>query len=75
MFKTLCFSFSDVETQNNLQYVFFPVSSSALRFKVKAANDAHIALTNGNYENDPMTEVAKSLILLLFFAWILHVCK
>lgn len=47
-----------METQNNLQYVFFPVSSSALRFKVKAVNDAHIALTNGSFENDPMTEVS-----------------
>ncbi|XP_028032564.1 uncharacterized protein LOC114244849 [Bombyx mandarina] len=47
----------DVATDDNLQYQFFPVSSGSVQFKVRAANDAHIALTTGPQESDPMYEV------------------
>ncbi|XP_047533078.1 C3 and PZP-like alpha-2-macroglobulin domain-containing protein 8 isoform X2 [Vanessa atalanta] len=47
----------DVSTEDNLQYQFFPVSSGSVQFKIRAANDAHIALTMGPQESDPMYEV------------------
>ncbi|XP_045779513.1 uncharacterized protein LOC123877031 isoform X3 [Maniola jurtina] len=47
----------DVSTDDNLQYQFFPVSSGSVQFKIRAPNDAHIALTMGPQESDPMYEV------------------
>ncbi|RVE54471.1 hypothetical protein evm_000956 [Chilo suppressalis] len=47
----------DVQTQDNLQYQFYPVSSGSVQFKVRAANDAHLALTMAPQESDPMYEV------------------
>ncbi|XP_046959401.1 uncharacterized protein LOC124529628 isoform X1 [Vanessa cardui] len=47
----------DVSTEDNLQYQFFPVSSGSVQFKIRAANDAHVALTMGPQESDPMYEV------------------
>ncbi|KAL4716580.1 hypothetical protein ACJJTC_010244 [Scirpophaga incertulas] len=47
----------DVQTEDNLQYHFYPVSSGSIQFKVRAANDAHLALTLGPQETDPMYEV------------------
>lgn len=47
-------------TEDNLQYQFFPVSSGSVQFKVRAAHDAHIALTMGPQESDPMYEVSPS---------------
>ncbi|KAI8438201.1 hypothetical protein MSG28_010820 [Choristoneura fumiferana] len=47
----------DVATEDNLQYQFFPVSSGSVQFKVRAAHDAHIALTMHPQESDPMYEV------------------
>ncbi|CAF4789213.1 unnamed protein product [Pieris macdunnoughi] len=47
----------DVSTDDNLQYQFFPVSSGSVQFKVRTANDAHIALTMGPQESDPMYEI------------------
>ncbi|XP_053617747.1 uncharacterized protein LOC128679486 isoform X2 [Plodia interpunctella] len=47
----------DVATEDNLQYQFFPVAHGSVTFKVRAANDAHIALTVGPQESDPMYEV------------------
>ncbi|KDR23720.1 C3 and PZP-like alpha-2-macroglobulin domain-containing protein 8 [Zootermopsis nevadensis] len=44
-------------TEDKLEYQFNPVTSGALHFKVKAANDAHIALTAGPAEGDPMYEI------------------
>lgn len=40
-----------------MEYRFYPVSGGVVRFKVRAANDAHIALTSGPAESDPMIEV------------------
>ncbi|XP_050671047.1 uncharacterized protein LOC126969565 isoform X2 [Leptidea sinapis] len=47
----------DVATPNNLEYQFFPVSSGSVQFKVRAPHDAHIALTMGPQELDPMYEI------------------
>ncbi|XP_047022434.1 uncharacterized protein LOC124631846 isoform X1 [Helicoverpa zea] len=47
----------DLATEDKLEYHFFPVSSGSVQFKVRAANDAHIALTMGPQESDPMIEV------------------
>ncbi|CAK1544511.1 unnamed protein product [Leptosia nina] len=47
----------DVSTEDNLQYQFFPVSSGSVQFKVRTPNDAHVALTMGPQESDPMYEV------------------
>lgn len=46
-----------MQTQDNLQYQFYPVSSGSVQFKVRAANDAHIALTMGPQESEPIVEV------------------
>ncbi|XP_054011254.1 uncharacterized protein LOC128893949 isoform X1 [Hylaeus anthracinus] len=66
----LLFVFSDVRhqlrslflpralsTEDKLQYNFYPVASGQLQFRVKTPNDAHIALTTGPEEADPMYEV------------------
>ncbi|CAB3239749.1 unnamed protein product [Arctia plantaginis] len=47
----------DINTQDKLEYHFFPVSSGSVQFKVRAANDAHIALTMGPQEADPIVEI------------------
>lgn len=47
----------DVNTPDKLEYQFFPVSSGSIQFKVRTPNDAHIALTMGPQESDPMVEV------------------
>ncbi|CAG4965569.1 unnamed protein product [Colias eurytheme] len=47
----------DVATEDNLQYQFFPVPSGSVQFKVRTANDAHVALTMGPQESNPMYEI------------------
>ncbi|GBP77614.1 hypothetical protein EVAR_90250_1, partial [Eumeta japonica] len=37
----------DLQTEDKLQYNFFPVTSGSIQFRVRAPNDAHIALTTG----------------------------
>lgn len=44
-------------TENKLEYHFYPVSGRQLQFRIKAPNDAHVALTTGPSEGDPMLEV------------------
>jgi hypothetical protein len=39
-------------------YQFSPLKSGELHFKVRAKNDAHVALTTGPTEGDPMYEVS-----------------
>lgn len=46
-----------METQDKLDYSWFPAGSSGVVFRVKANNDAHIALTSSEAESDPMLEV------------------
>lgn len=40
-----------------MEYQFHPVAGGIVRFKVRAAHDAHLALTTGPQESDPMIEV------------------
>nr|SIW59360.1 Farnesoic acid methyltransferase crustacean-type [Blattella germanica] len=44
-------------TEDKLEYQFNPVTSGALHFKVRAAHDAHVALTPGPAEGEPMYEI------------------
>ncbi|XP_063991095.1 uncharacterized protein LOC135169750 isoform X2 [Diachasmimorpha longicaudata] len=44
-------------TEDKLEYNFYPCSSGQIQFRVKAPNDAHIALTTGPHEGEPMYEV------------------
>ncbi|CAH1179598.1 unnamed protein product [Phaedon cochleariae] len=46
-----------LETEDRLEYNFFPNSSGFLQFRVRAGNDAHLALTTAAAESDPMYEV------------------
>ena len=46
-------------TEDKLEYNFYPVSGSQIQFRVKGPNDAHVALTTGPNESDPMWEVCK----------------
>lgn len=47
----------DVNTENTMEYRFYPVTSQTLKFSVKSPNDAHIALTPGPAEANPMYEI------------------
>ncbi|KAF5296192.1 hypothetical protein FQA39_LY12646 [Lamprigera yunnana] len=47
----------ELNTEDKLEYTFFPNDSGYVRFKVRAANDAHIALTASAAECDPMYEI------------------
>ncbi|XP_076234198.1 uncharacterized protein LOC143179071 isoform X2 [Calliopsis andreniformis] len=46
-----------LNTEDKLEYNFYPVASGQIQFRIKAANDAHIALTTGPQEGEPMYEV------------------
>lgn len=45
-----------LSTEDKLEYNFYPVTRQ-IQFRVKAANDAHVALTTGPNEGEPMYEV------------------
>nr|ADV17352.1 farnesoic acid methyltransferase [Schistocerca gregaria]AEV89769.1 farnesoic acid O-methyltransferase [Schistocerca gregaria] len=47
----------ELQTPDKLEYNFYPVTSGSTQFKVKTPNDAHIALTTGPAETDPMYEI------------------
>ncbi|XP_049873814.1 uncharacterized protein LOC126372183 isoform X2 [Pectinophora gossypiella] len=47
----------EVQTEDNLQYQFFPISSGSIQFKVRAPKDAHLALTMAPQPGNPMIEV------------------
>jgi hypothetical protein len=49
---------TEFETENQLEYNFIPLKSGKLNFKVRAPNDAHVALTAGPAEGNPMYEVS-----------------
>lgn len=40
-----------------MEYNFHPVRSGIVNFKVRSPKDAHIALTSGPVESDPIVEV------------------
>ncbi|XP_012524783.1 uncharacterized protein LOC105830158 isoform X2 [Monomorium pharaonis] len=46
-----------LSTEDKLEYHFYPVTAGQIQFRVKAPNDAHIALTTGPQEGEPMYEV------------------
>ena len=48
---------TELETQDKLEYTWFPAGSSGVVFRVKAPNDGHIALSTVEAESDPMLEV------------------
>lgn len=50
-------SIRTLQTEDKLEYQFFPVTGSQIQFRVRASNDAHIALTPGPQEGEPMFEV------------------
>ncbi|XP_055635915.1 uncharacterized protein LOC129775323 isoform X2 [Toxorhynchites rutilus septentrionalis] len=47
----------ELETEDKLEYTFYPVSGKEINFKVRAAHDAHLALTTDAAESDQMLEV------------------
>jgi len=47
----------ELETEDKLEYTWFPAGATGVVFRVKAAHDAHIALTTSEAESDPMLEV------------------
>ncbi|XP_018369126.1 PREDICTED: uncharacterized protein LOC108765092 isoform X1 [Trachymyrmex cornetzi] len=51
------FSFLALNTEDKLEYHFYPVTAGQIQFRIKAPNDAHVALTTGPQEGDPMYEV------------------
>lgn len=56
MYRCVCI-FSALSTPDKLEYQFYPCSSGQIQFRIKAANDAHIALTTSPHEGEPMYEV------------------
>lgn len=57
--KQLTVFVTELKTQDTLEYVYHPVPSRTLRFKVKTANDAHVVLSEAASpaESDPVVEV------------------
>jgi len=47
----------ELDTEDKLEYRFFPVSNGISQFRVRAPNDAHLALCSEAKESDPMYEV------------------
>lgn len=48
---------ADIATADTLQYIYRPVPSGSLHIEVRAPSNAHISLTSGNQETEPMYEV------------------
>jgi hypothetical protein len=49
---------TEFKTEDKFEYNFTAVTSGKLRFRVRAPHDAHVALTTGPNEGDPMYEVS-----------------
>lgn len=47
----------ELKTEDKLEYQFFELPSSTLKFQVKTNNDAHLAFTQAPGEGEPMYEV------------------
>jgi Flp pilus assembly protein TadG len=56
--------FTEFKTEDKFEYNFTAVTSGKLRFKVRAPNDAHVALTTGPTEGNPMYEVSNMVVYL-----------
>lgn len=46
-----------MHTDDSQEYTFFPVFNGTLDFEVRAAHDAHIALTSGPADDVPLHEL------------------
>ena len=46
-----------IYTRDSLEYVYRPVPKLALDIHVRAAHNAHVALTNGPRDSQPMYEI------------------
>jgi len=53
---------TEFKTDDKFLYNFTAVTSGKLRFRVRAPNDAHVALTTGPEEGNPMIEVSKKIV-------------
>jgi len=47
----------ELNTPDSLQYQFFPFNNGIFQFRVRAANDAHLALTTGPNDAPPVVEI------------------
>ena len=56
--------FTEFKTADKLEYRFIPITAGELHFRVQAANDAHVALTTGPTEGDPMYEVSIVIVYM-----------
>jgi len=55
---------TEYKTEDKFEYNFTAVKSEKLRFRVRAPNDAHVALTTGPTEGNPMIEVSNMIVCL-----------
>jgi hypothetical protein len=55
---------TEFKTEDKFEYTFTAVTSGKLRFKVRAPNDVHVALTTGSTEGNPMYEVSNVTVYL-----------
>jgi hypothetical protein len=55
---------TEFKTEDKYEFNLAPVTSGKLRFKVRAPNDAHVALTTGPAEGYPMYEVSNMIVYL-----------
>lgn len=49
--------FLELETEDKLEYTWFPAGHNGVVFRVKAAHDAHLALCSSDSMSNPMLEV------------------
>lgn len=66
------FIFSALDTPDKLEYVFHPVRSGIVNFKVRSPKDAHLVLTTGPVESDPMVMREKNHVL--FVKYLIFYC-
>lgn len=49
--------FIEVNTPDALEYHWYPFNNGVVNFKVRAPNDAHLALTGGPHDGEPIIEI------------------
>jgi len=55
---------TEFQTEDKLEYNFTAITSGKLRFRVRAPNDAHVALTTGPTVGNPIIEVSNMIVYL-----------
>lgn len=55
--KFFYYFFSELNTPDALQYHYYPFHNGIVQFRVRATNDAHLALSSEPNETHPMIEV------------------